>query len=177
MKPVILGNMCNCLTQKGPACSAYMTAHLLQYYGIEKDPLDIYGHLGRFVDSEAVAPWQVASYINNVLADNGCNTRYNFSAMCELADIYAELQNGGPVPILLMCSPYSKTFDELHYVLVTGIDDENVYLIDSLHKSGVQPYNRVVIVEDFAVMWSLENADFTANWCDVKDILLISKNF
>ena len=114
-----------------------MTAHLLQYYGIEKDPLDIYGHLGRFVDSEAVAPWQVAGYINNVLADNGCNTRYNFSAMCELADIYAELQNSGPVPVLLMYSPYSKTFDELHYVLVTGMNYHS-HAVHRSYGSGIQ---------------------------------------
>ncbi len=173
MASIILEKNFNCLDQSDePACSAFMTAHLLQQYGIRKDPLEIYDGMGRFGDSEAVAPWQAAEYINGVLEEQGLPDRYGFEKRCTLQDSQSELAQGRAVPVVILYDTEDRTFDDLHYVLVTGLDDRTVYLVDSLHETGRCSYNRTVSLEDFRIMWSLKNLRLPAGWLGFKNMML-----
>ncbi|MDY6323698.1 MAG: C39 family peptidase [Catonella sp.] len=170
---IILDRRYDCLEQGGePNCSAYMTAHLLQHYGIEKDPEDIYNRMERFIDSEAVAPWQVVRYINRVLPENSVPARYSFKVSGKLQDIHTELEHGLPVPVVILYDTESRTFDDLHYVLVTGMDDRKVYMIDSLHDGGRRTYNRTVSLEDFMIMWGLKKAIIPVKLFGIRNLML-----
>lgn len=163
----------DCLDQGDePACSAFMTAHLLQQYGIRKDPMEIYDRIGRFGDSEAVAPWQVAEYINGILEEQGLSDRYGFEKRCTLQDIRSELAQGRAVPVVILYDTEDRTFDDLHYVLVTGLDEQTVYLVDSLHDTGRRSYNRTVSLDDFRIMWSLKNFHLPVGWIGFSNMML-----
>ncbi len=173
MEPIIIDRKYNCMEQHGePNCSAYMAAHLLQHYGIIKDPDDIYLRMGRYMDSEAVAPWQIATYLNKTFQENSIPIKYGFKKAAVLHDIHAELERGVPVPVLILYDTHSSSFDDLHYVLVTGIDDKNVYLIDSLSCGGTCTYNRTVQIKDFMKMWSLEKFFAPYKWVSVRNFML-----
>lgn len=45
-------------------------------------------------------------------------------------------------------------WDNLHYVVVTGYDDKNYYIADSLHATGEKFYNRAISRKTFLSMWN-----------------------
>lgn len=127
--------------QQGPKCSAYASSCLLGFYGKEVKAKDLYRRFFKLPDGSAV-PSSVAKVIGAKLRTNG-----------KISDIEKLIDEGKPVMVLAY---YDKTpeWDNLHYMLVTGYDDENIYLADSLHSSGERYYNRKVDKKTFRKMWN-----------------------
>ena len=76
-------------------------------------------------------------------------------------DIEKLIDSDKPVMVLIHYSLAEMDFDSLHYVLVTGCDEDHVYIADSLWSGGKQYYNRIISRKDFVRLW------------DVSDLLLL----
>lgn len=131
----------NIKMQQGPKCSAYSSSCLLRYYGKDIDADKLYRSFMKLPDGSAV-PSSVARKIKAKIHTHG-----------KISDIEKQIDDKKPVLVLIY---YDKTpgWDNLHYVLVTGYDDEYIYIADSLHGSGERYYNRAVKRDIFEVMWN-----------------------
>jgi hypothetical protein len=131
----------NIKMQQGPKCSAYSSSCLLRYYGKDIDTDKLYRSFMKLPDGSAV-PSSVARKIKAKIHTRG-----------KVSDIEKQIDDKKPVLVLIY---YDKTpgWDNLHYVLVTGYDDEYIYIADSLHGSGERYYNRAVKRDVFEVMWN-----------------------
>ena len=136
-----INNPVDIKSQKGPKCSAYSSSCLLRYYGQESDPSELYDKFFKLPDGSAV-PSSVGKVIGAKLHKNG-----------KLSDVKAMIDEGKPVLVLIYYDE-EPGWDNLHYVLVTGYDDENIYIADSLHRSGKRYYNRAVKTKLFKKMWN-----------------------
>lgn len=127
--------------QNGPKCSAFAASHLLKFYGVETDPDKLYKKFMKLPDGSAL-PASVAKKTGTVLCSHGT-----------LPDLEKMIDQDKPVMIL---GYYDKEqcWDNLHYMLVTGYDDEYIYLIDSLCGGGECFYNRKVKRRTFKKMWN-----------------------
>lgn len=127
--------------QNGPKCSAYASACLLRYYGMEEDPDKLYKKFFKLPDGSAV-PSSVGKVIGAKTHTHG-----------KLSDIEKMIDEGKPVLVLVY---YDKNigWDNLHYVLVTGYDKDNIYIADSLHATGKRYYNRAIDRKLFKKMWN-----------------------
>ena len=73
-----------------------------------------------------------------------------------LIDVFGDYYLDGRYKPVLILGYYDKTaeWDNLHYMLVTGYDENNIYLADSLHNTGRRYYNRKVDRKTFKKMWN-----------------------
>lgn len=126
--------------QQGPKCSAYASAHLFQFYGVQAKPKQLYKRFHKLPDGSAI-PSSVAKVTGFKMHRNG-----------SVADIERSIDADKPVMILGYYDD-EPSWDNLHYMLVTGYDAENIYIADSLHTSGERYYNRKIKREDFEEMW------------------------
>lgn len=126
--------------QNGPKCSAYAASCLLRYYGEKSEPDKLYKKFLKLPDGSAI-PSSVGKVIKAKLKRNG-----------KIEDLERLIEEGKPVLVLIF---YDKQnyWDNLHYVLITGFDKDNVYIADSLHSSGERYYNRCVSRDVFCKMW------------------------
>jgi len=126
--------------QIGPRCSAYAASCLERYHGLQSEPLELYERFFKLPDGSAL-PRSVGKKIGAKLCANGT-----------IRDIEKMIDEDEPVLILGF---YDKDayFDNLHYMLVAGYDEDYFYLADSLHGCGKKKYNRKVSREEFASMW------------------------
>ena len=126
--------------QKGPKCSAYSSSCLLRYKGYKSKPKALYKTFAKLPDGSAL-PSSVGKKIGAKMCTKGT-----------IEDIEKIVDSD--TPALVLCY-YGKdhSWDDLHYILVTGYDDEKFYIADSLHASGEKFYNRVVTKEEFKRMW------------------------
>lgn len=127
-------------TQEGPRCSAYAASCLLRYLGKDCDPKKLYDRFGRLPEGSAL-PDSVGKVIGAKLKSRGI-----------IEDLEAMIDKD--MPVLVLCFyDESPDWNNLHYLLVTGYDEDNIYLADSLHASGRRQYNRIVSRETFLRMW------------------------
>ncbi len=127
--------------QRGPKCSAYAASCLLRYFGTKVYAKNLYPKFLKLFDGSAI-PSSVGRVIGAKLHTHGM-----------ISDIEHLIDEGKPVLIL---GHYDKTaeWDNLHYMLVTGYDEDNIYLADSLHQTGLRYYNRKVDRKTFKKMWN-----------------------
>lgn len=127
--------------QQGPKCSAYASSCLLRYFGKETESDRLYKKFLKLPDGSAI-PTSVGMVIGAKIHTKG-----------KVSDLERVIDKGTPVLVLVF---YDKQpgWDNLHYVLVTGYDDEYIYIADSLHGSGERYYNRAVKRDVFEVMWN-----------------------
>jgi len=127
--------------QRGPKCSAYAASCLLRYFGTKVYAKTLYPKFLKLLDGSAI-PSSVGRVIGAKLHTHG-----------RISDIERLIDEGRPVLIL---GHYDETaeWDNLHYMLVTGYDENNVYLADSLHNTGRRYYNRKVDRKTFKKMWN-----------------------
>ena len=144
-----ISNPVDIRVQEGPRCSAYAASCLMRYEGKEAEPIALYNSFWKLPDGSAL-PRSVGRKSGHSLRCNG-----------SIEDIEKMIDNDKPVMVLIHYSLAEMDFDSLHYVLVTGYDEDHVYIADSLWSGGAQPYNRIISREDFVRLW------------DVSDILLM----
>lgn len=135
-------------TQKGPKCSAYASSCLLRYHKIDAEPDDLYKKFLKLPDGSAI-PSSVAKVIGAKLNTDG-----------SIDDLKRIIDSGSPA--LVLCY-YNKQqyWDNLHYILITGYDDKNLYIADSLHHAGALYYNRSVPYKQFLKMWDVSETFLT----------------
>jgi len=127
--------------QDGPKCSAYASSCLLGYYGREEEPDKLYKEFLKLPDGSAI-PTSVGRKIGAKIHTHG-----------KITDLEKMIDAGKPVLVLVFYDE-EPDWDNLHYVLVTGYDDENIYIADSLHATGERYYNRVLKKKTFKKMWN-----------------------
>lgn len=132
-------------TQKGPRCSAYAASCYLRYKGKESKPKALYNKFLKLPDGSAI-PSSVGRKTGLKCVRNG-----------NIDDIKKLIDQDIPALVLIHYSPKDLDFDSLHYVLVTGYDDSNFYIADSLFSKGELYYNRVVSHDNFIKMWDTSN--------------------
>ena len=135
--------------QVGPRCSAYAASCLMRYEGKAAEPIALYKRFWKLADGSAL-PRSVGMKSGHRLRRNG-----------SVEDIKKLIDSDKPVMVLFHYSLAEKGFDSLHYVLVTGYDEDNFYIADSLFDGGKQYYNRIISRKDFVRLW------------DVSDLLLL----
>ena len=129
------------LSQRGPKCSAYASASILKWRGQEAKPDKLYLKFLKLPDGSAI-PSSVGKVIGAKLHTHG-----------SISDIEKIIDSGKPVLVLGFYDKKAE-WDNLHYFLVTGYDDKNIYIADSLHSIGERYYNRSVSRETFEQMWN-----------------------
>lgn len=127
--------------QKGPKCSAYASTCLLRYFGKDADPDEYYKKFLKLPDGSAI-PSSVGKKIGAKINTNG-----------KVSDLEKMIDAGKPVLVLVFYNE-EPGWDNLHYVLVTGYDKDNIYIADSLHSSGKRYYNRTIPRKKFKKMWN-----------------------
>lgn len=126
--------------QKGPRCSAYSSSCLLRYNGVESKPKKLYNEFAKLPDGSAL-PGSVGRHIGAKMCTKGT-----------IEDLERIID--GDQPALVLCYyGTSHDWNSLHYILITGYDDDNLYIADSLHTPGELFYNRVVKKSAFERMW------------------------
>ncbi len=162
--------------QTGDNCSAYALQNVLRYYGLSIDAERFYNRCVRAESPElplngGVTPQTVCDQFRK-LAEEERKAERKFIIShpmrnCmggNLNSLRYILKNDNPVIVVGFADVRDeRTADNLHYMVVTGIDDENVYLLDS---SGGTEYgeqiefcNRIVSREDFLKMWKISDCD------------------
>ncbi len=134
-------NPVNIKKQSGPKCSAYASSCLLRYYGKETEPSELYDKFLKLPDGSAI-PSSVSKVIGAKLHTHG-----------KISDIEKKIDQGKPV-LALVYYDEEPGWDNLHYILVTGYDEEYIYIADSLHASGKRYYNRKIKRKTFNKMWN-----------------------
>ena len=127
--------------QSDGQCSAFAAAYVMRSLGAQISGEELYPDIGRTFGF--VSPQNLVKTF----------AEYGYSAAAYHGDINtlkARVAQG--VPVIAFISIPGDT----HYVVVTGYDEERVYLADSLpeNANAAEPwYNRSVTAEEFAELW------------------------
>ena len=127
--------------QEDSQCSAYAAAYVLRYLGKDANGTELYPQIKRVFGF--VPPASVAK----LLKDHGCDAKAYHGDIDALKQRVAE---GTPV-IVFINIPH-----DTHYAVVTGYDENNVYLADSLPENAnadEKTYNRKVGISEFEQLW------------------------
>ena len=124
-------------------CSAFSTAYLLRFHGIDVDGATIYQKMNHKLSNGYVLP----QAINEIFKDYGYQIKMYQG---NIEQLKMHLANGKPLIALI-----GSGFTWQHYVSVIGYDTKNIYLYDSLVSNvNHQNYNRILKIEEFNNYWS-----------------------
>ena len=127
--------------QSDGQCSAFAAAYVMRSLGAQISGEELYHDIGRtfgFVSPQSLVK-TFAEYGYSAAAYHG-----------DINTLKARVAQG--VPVIAFVSIPGDT----HYVVVTGYDEERLYLADSLPKNAnaAEPwYNRSVSAKEFAELW------------------------
>lgn len=127
--------------QSDGQCSAFAASYVMRSLGAQISGEELYPDIGRtfgFVSPQSLVK-TFAEYGYNAAAYHG-----------DISTLKARVAQG--VPVIAFISIPNDT----HYVVVTGYDEERLYLADSLpeNANAAEPwYNRSVSAEEFAELW------------------------
>ena len=158
--------------QSDENCSTYALSNLLRYYDVQLDPDSFYKRCMKDRVSKILKGGVIPDTLMEKLKDlaktdkkvaDFCR-RYELSCKpgASLDDIREDLENDIPVMVvaLALVNDERKT-DNLHYMVVTGLDENNVYMLDSYYGNcygeNMDFYNRVVSRKDFLKMWKISD--------------------
>lgn len=122
-------------------CGAYAGAYVLRYYGIEADGSILGTELHR------VFGFTSPSSVARLLRDHGLDAKAYHG---DLAALKKSVSQGKPVIVFL------RNSNDTHYAVVTGYDDNNLYLADSLKENANADetlYNRIIAKDEFEQLW------------------------
>lgn len=133
-----------------PRCMAYATAMVLRYLGDDISGDEVYYEINQKADNGGIYTKAVAEWINK-------QGKYNAQLyMGTLEDLKTSLNKDVPVIVSGSASPDSYA---PHAFLVTGYDNEYVYIADSVINETYDYYNRKVTYEEFESMWDPKDED------------------
>ena len=127
--------------QNGGFCGAYAAAYVMRYFGEEVSGDALADDLNQtfgFTSPHAVA---------GLLKDHGYDAKAYHG---DLDTMKTRLSQGTPVIV------YLRIPHDTHYAVVTGYDENTVYLADSLPENAnaqEATYNRTVGIEEFEALW------------------------
>lgn len=152
-------------------CGPTSLAMLLNYRGVNMTPDRVYDHIPTVKKSE---DYTTFSELLQVAKDKNVPLTYRAYADQDEAfrNLRANLDAGNPVMALVKYKPWRETlgnaFDFGHFVVVTGYDDENVYLHDPLFGLWQTPAEKGAhykMPNDlFAAGWGSASLDGNPNW-------------
>lgn len=121
---------------------------MLRHFGIEANGVDLYSLMPNKMKNGYVYQKGISKLLLNYgIVTNYCRGNIN--------TLRHELQKGNPVIVLIR---YNTNKNWLHYVPVVGIDDENVYIAESLEElsncHGNDYYNRTIPINEFKKLWN-----------------------
>lgn len=127
--------------QDGGLCGAYAAAYVMRHFGSQTSAEDLSPSLQpRF---GFTSPNSVA----RLLKENGYDAKAYHGT---LADLKARVAKGDPVIV------YIRIPHDTHYAVVTGYDEDHIFLADSLREnanSDTKDYNRQVETAEFKELW------------------------
>lgn len=134
--------------QKGYECSAYSCAYVLRHLGIEAGGTELYKEMPNKMKSGYVYPKGIV----NLLSRYGVKCTYCKGNMNSLRH---ELNRGNPVIVLIR---YRINKKWLHFVPVVGMNDEYIYVAESLEElvncNDNESYNRRITIREFKKLWN-----------------------
>lgn len=133
-----------------PRCMAYATAMAVNYLDDDISGDEVYYEFSQKGDNGGVKPEVAVEWINE---------RGKQSAQLYMGTLDAlKTSVCKDVPVII-CGSGSAEEYRPHAYLVTGYDEEFIYIADSAHPEAVDYYNRKVTYEEFEAMWGPENED------------------
>lgn len=127
--------------QDGGFCGAYAAAYVMRHFGKETSAEELSSELRQTFGF--TAPGSVA----RLLKENGYEAKAYHGS---LADMKAQVAEGDPV-IVFISIPH-----DAHYAVVTGYDEEYIYMADSLRENAnaeEKDYNRILETAEFEKLW------------------------
>ena len=158
--------------QTGENCSAYALSNVMRYHGLHLDPESFYEKClkdettkmlkGGVTPETMMEQFMMLAWDNKEIGEFLRHHALGWKAESNLDEIKQCLEADLPVIVVGLADKRDKRItDNLHYMVVTGLDDENVYLLDSSQgdKYGerIDFYNRVVSRADFLEMWKIDD--------------------
>ena len=122
-------------------CGAYAAAYVMRHFGSQTAADDISSELHQTFGF--TTPANVA----RLLKDNGYDSKAYHGS---LSDMKARVAKGDPV-IVFISIP-----NDTHYAVVTGYDEDYIYLADSLRENANaddKNYNRQIKTSEFEDLW------------------------
>ena len=122
-------------------CAAYAAAYLLRHFGEDADGETLFPELKRPL---GFAP---ANSIVDVFERRGYQAKACHGSLDTLKQ---RLTAGTPIIVFI------RILGDTHYAVVTGYDEQHIYLADSLAENANAAdarYNRVLTTEDFEAVW------------------------
>lgn len=134
--------------QHGNECSGFSSACVIRHFGIAAEAMDVYQDMPFKMKNGYVYP----KAIPKLLLRYDIKTTY---CRGNINSLRHEIGKGNPVIVLIR---YDTKHNWLHYVAVVGIDEEKVYIVESLedlvNEQNDKRYNRSVRIEDFKQLWN-----------------------
>lgn len=127
--------------QESGQCAAYAAAYVMRYCGDEVHGKELYPEIHRTFG--AVLPSNVVKLFHD----------HNYQAKAyhgNLETMKKRLSQGTPVIV------YLRIPNDTHYAVVTGYDENSIYLADSMTENAnadERSYNRIVSNEEFKKLW------------------------
>lgn len=133
--------------QNGPECAGFSSAFVLRHIGIQALGTEVYKDVPYKLSGGEVFPKGISGYFKN------CGIKMK-ACTGNLNALKNEVSRGKPV-IVVVRSFVGKSY--LHFACVTGYDEENIYIADSIkdwaNEEG-EYYNRKVPVKIFKKLWN-----------------------
>ena len=127
--------------QDGGLCGAYAAAYVMRHFGSQTSAEDISPSLQQRFGF--TSPNSVAS----LLKENGYDAKAYHG---DLNTLQTRVAKGDPVIV------YIRIPHDTHYAVVTGYDEDHIYLADSLRENAnadEKPYNRIIAKDEFEELW------------------------
>lgn len=133
--------------QNGNSCAGYAAAYVLRHHNIPADGEDIY----RRFPSKTADGFVYPKEIKRMLEKYGFHVRYCAGNLNALKN---EVSKGNPVIVIIKVRKNEKY---LHCVPVTGYDEANLFIAESLAdlvNCNEKTYNRKICNNDFKKLWN-----------------------
>jgi hypothetical protein len=134
--------------QTAVECAGYSSAYILRHLGIEADGKELYQELANKTKNGYVYPKEILK----IMKSYNIKTHY---CRGNLNSLKHEINKGNPVIVFIRSFPRQKW---LHFVPVVGMDQQYVYLSESLKEfinvEDNSNYNRRIPIKEFLNLWN-----------------------
>nr|WP_316614899.1 cysteine peptidase family C39 domain-containing protein [uncultured Ruminococcus sp.] len=127
--------------QEDGQCSAYAAAYVMRYCGDDTHGSELYPDVDRILGAA------LPSNVVQLFRDHGYQAKAYHGTLDTLKK---RLSEGTPVIV------YLRIPNDTHYAVVTGYDEEHLYLADPMTENANadnKNYNRIIENEEFLAIW------------------------